>query len=97
VVLCVQRANQEELQKAQVLEMEEYGENHEKSTAWGGTGEQDGATMRMSYVVVCGYDENSTKTMYRVDHLRRGTCWQNSRVERGQKLARIGGEVEREE
>jgi hypothetical protein len=102
VVLCVLKAHQEELQKAQVLGTEEYGVSHEKSGVWGGTGEQNDATMRMSYVVVCGYGKNSTKTIHRVDHLRRKvcwTCWGNSRIERGQKLARtevfVRGEVER--
>lgn len=97
MVLCVLKAHQEELQMAQVLEMEEYGESHEKSAAW----EQNGATMRMSYVVVCEYGEN-IKTIYRVDHSRREvrwTCWENSRVERRQQLSRIEvfvrGEVER--
>jgi hypothetical protein len=104
VVLCVLKAHQEELQKAQVLEMEECGESHEKGAAWGGTGEQNGATMRKSQVVVCRYGENNTKTIQRVDHLRRKvrrTWWENSRVERRQKLARtevfVRGEVERQE
>jgi hypothetical protein len=52
VVLYVLKAHQEELQTGQVLEMEEYGGSHEKSAAWGETGEQNDATMRMSYVVV---------------------------------------------
>ena len=75
MVLCVLKAHQEELQKAQVLGMEEFGVSHEKSGVWGGTGEQNDAMMRMSYAVVCEYGETSSKTMNRVDHLRRRVCW----------------------
>jgi hypothetical protein len=39
--------HQEELKKAQVLGMEEYGGSHERDAGWGGRGERNAATIRM--------------------------------------------------
>jgi hypothetical protein len=58
VNLCVGTEHWEELKKAQVLEMEEYGVSHERGAAQGRSAEQMVATM--AKVGVCGCPEIRT-------------------------------------
>jgi hypothetical protein len=59
VVLCVGTEHWEELKKAQVLEMEEYGGSHERGAAQGRIVEQKVTTM--AKVGVCGCREIRTE------------------------------------
>jgi hypothetical protein len=57
-VLCVGTEHWEELKKAQVLEMEDYGGSHERGAAQGRSVEQN--VTRMVKVGVCGCREIRT-------------------------------------
>jgi len=58
VVLCVGTEHWEELKKAQVLEMEEYGGSHERGAVQGRSVEQN--VTAMANVGVCGCHEIRT-------------------------------------